>query len=354
MKSIFLSLSLISLSLSASEEAQLRNLENRVSALEQRKNGGSLILPSSGANLDDDVGISLDAELLIWKAHQTGMQFAQGVASGGVTSAAPFVKPDFHFDPGLRVDFGIRPIHDDWQIDFIWTTYYTKAKKNYDDSLVPVLPLFQQVLPESVIEDSLTSSVSAIWRVNYNTIDLELARHNFLSKWLAMKPYIAIRNVWLHQKYNVVAPFSQDGSVSEDAMKSNLWAIGPRAGFELRFALGEGFYLFNNTSASILWGFFDNSQNTSSREGASRTRYPRHIDIHTSTFNVDMSLGMGWDKKFDDNHYRFCLRAAWEHHVYFDTNYFQSNAMLATFEATDTPYGNFTIEGVTVSMRFDF
>ncbi len=73
MKSLLFSLSLIAYSIHAADDAQVRNLENRVAALEQRKNGGGVILPSAGANLDDDVGLSLDGELLIWKAHQTGM-----------------------------------------------------------------------------------------------------------------------------------------------------------------------------------------------------------------------------------------------------------------------------------------
>jgi hypothetical protein len=348
MKSLLLSLALLSVSIHASEEAQIRNLENRVSALEQRKNGGGVILPSAGANLDDDVGISFDAELLIWKAHQTGMNFAQGVDVNFTTNQGPFLKPNFCFDPGVRLAAGIRPTHDDWQIDGIWTHFYTKAKKSYDNNQEAVTPLF-----ETATSDSRSNAVSSVWRVNLNMIDLELSRACFLSKWMSLKPFIGVRNAWLHQKYNVSAALASS-TLAESQMKSNLWGIGPIAGFDIKFGFGEGFYFFNNTSGSLLWGFFKNSQATVSQIGSSYTRYPRSMDVHTSTYNVDMSLGLGWDKRFDDNHYRISIRAAWEHHIFFNTNYFQSNARINTFEALDSVNGNFTTEGFTLAFRFDF
>jgi hypothetical protein len=336
-----------------------------MSALEQRKNGGGVILPSAGANLDDDVGICLDAELLIWKAHQTGMNFAVGVTEASNTAATtystssdPYIKPNFCFDPGVRILFGLRPSHDDWQIDASWTNFYTKASTNYDSTQVPVLPLFESHQPASLTTISpsdLSSSVSGVWRANLNFIDLDLSRASFLSKWMSVKPYISVRNLWLYQKYNVSAAFSgSQASVANAQMKSNLWAIGPRGGFELKFGMGEGFYFFNNSSAALLWGFFKNSQNSVETSSNRIYSYPRSVYVHTSTYNFDMSLGLGWDRKIDDNHYRISIRGAWEHHIFFDTNYFKSYADLSFIEAQDSPKGNFTTEGFTLALRFDF
>jgi Legionella pneumophila major outer membrane protein precursor len=343
MKSLVLSLSLIALSAHASDDAHIRNLENRVSALEQRKGSGGVILPSAGANLENDVGICFDAELLIWKAHQTGMNFAQNTVTGDTTSTNPYLKPNFRFDPGVRVQVGLRPTHDDWEIDAVWTHFYTKAKRNYENTQTELKPLF-----ETSLGFLSSGSIYAVWRANLNLIDLELSRASYMSKWMSVKPYISIRNAWLHQKYNVTSVPSS--VVYESQMRSNLWCIGPRAGFELKFGMGEGVYFFNNTSGSLLWGFFKNSQATV--DGS--TTIPRNIDIHTSTYNVDMSLGLGWDKRFDDNQYRISIRGAWEHHIFFDTNFFQSNGFVDTYEAFDTPNGNFTTEGFTLAFRFDF
>lgn len=341
MKSLFLSL--IAMSLHAADDAQMRNLENRVSALEQRKNGGGIILPSAGANLDDDVGLSLDGELLIWKAHQTGMNYAQGTTGGATpTDTNPFLKPNFVFDPGVRLSAGLRPNHDDWQLDASWTFFYTKAKGRFDDSTVNMVPLFKinNPAPGSVAHD-----LSSTWRVNLNIIDLDLSRASFFSKWSSFRPYISIRNVWLHQKYNLAAVV--DTAYRAGNLRSNLWAIGPRVGCELKFGMGEGFYFFNNTSASLLWGYFKNNQDTV--KVANRGLY-----IHTSTYNFDTSLGLGWDRKIDDNHYRISIRGAWEHHIFFDTNYFMSSADLASFSSFDQPNGNFTTDGFTFTVRFDF
>lgn len=345
MKSVLFS-SLIAVSMHAADSAQLRNLDNRVSALEQRKNGGGIILPSAGANLSDDVGLCLDAEFLLWKAHQTGMNFAQGFAAA--TSTNPFAKPNFIFDPGVRILVGLRPNHDDWQIDASWTHFYTKASRQYDTASASLVPLFK--IDDSSVD--LTDAVSGVWRVNLNVIDLELGRASFLSKWLSLKPYLAIRNVWLHQKYSVTANLPASGLIEEAQMKSNLWGIGPRGGFEAKFGLGEGFYFFNNTSGSLLWGYFRNSQSNVLLT-APYDNIRRNMDVHTSTFNVDMSLGLGWDRRFDDNHYRISFRGAWEHHLFVDTNFFDSS-LENSFVAFDRPNGNFTTEGFTFAMRFDF
>lgn len=342
MKPLLFSLSLLAITLHA-DDARVRNLENRVSALEQRKNVGGVILPSAGANIDDDVGVSFDAELLIWKAHQTGMNFASGDLTNTMTN--PFLKPNFRFDPGVRASFGIRPEHDDWQLDAVWTYFYTKAKKNYEQPTNTLTPFF-------MTNENPSGYISSVWRVNWNMIDLELSRASFMSKWMSLKPVIAIRNTWLYQKYNISSAPST--TVYTSAMKSNLWAIGPKFGLEAKFGMGEGFYFFGNTAASLLWGFFKNSQATETQSGSSYTSIPRNIDIHTSTYNVDLALGLGWDKRFDDNHYRFSIRGAWEHHAFFNTNYFISDASLDTFKAFDTPYGNFTTEGFTLTLRFDF
>lgn len=341
MKSLLFSLSLIAYSLHAADDAQVRNLENRVAALEQRKNGGGVILPSAGANLDDDVGLSLDGELLIWKAHQTGMNYGQGYNANS-TDTNPFLKPNFVFDPGVRLSGGLRPNHDDWQLDASWTFFYTKAKGHFDEASTSIVPLFQVVDYDS--STNLSNSLNSVWRVNLNIIDLDLSRASFMSKWMSVKPYISIRNMWLHQKYNLNAIVNS--SYYNGNLRSNFWAIGPRAGFELKFGMGEGFYFFNNTSAALLWGYFKNSQDSNTAK--------REMYVHTSTYNVDMSLGLGWDRKIDDNHYRISLRGAWEHHIFFNTNFFQSSAHFDNFTAFDQANGNFTLEGFTFTVRFDF
>lgn len=345
MKSLLLSLSFLTVSLQASyDDAHIRNLDNRVSALEQRKNGGGVILPSAGANIDDDVGLCIDAELLIWKAHQTGMNFAQQKVVQGLdyTGANTFVKPNFHFDPGVRINVGLRPEHDDWQLDATWTSFFNKAKRsiNAGNTYFPLFMAADNLSP--------SSSINAVWRANLNMIDLSLSRASFMSKWMSVKPYIAIRNIWLYQKFNVGAVITSQSY--ESRMKSDMWAIGPMGGFELKFGMGQGFYFFNNTSAALVWGLFKNNQ----RSVGPSYSVPRSLDVHTSTYNFNIALGLGWDKRFDDNHYRLSIRGSWEHLALFNTNYFMSYADPTIASAFDTPNGNYTVEGFTLAVRFDF
>ena len=263
------------------------------------------------------------------------MNYAHG--GSAVASTDPMKKINFRFDPGIRAQFGVRPKHDDWEFDAVWTHFYAKSSGSTSDSVFP------NFYPPSA---TVSTSTSATWRLNMNVADLELSRATYISKWLSTRPYLSLRGAWIGQKYlinsNGVANSSSD-------MQSYLYSVGPRGGFDLKFGLGQGLYVFNDSSAAMLWGYFKNTQNT-----LGATSYYRNMNVHTTTFNVDMSLGLGWDRLVDEGHYRVSLRGSWDHSIYFDANYFASYPALATIDAFDTARGNLSLEGFTFAFRLDF
>ena len=63
--------------LSAADDMQTRNLENRISALEKRGGaGGGMLNPSSRPGVRDGSDVFITAAALYWKPNETGLSYA--------------------------------------------------------------------------------------------------------------------------------------------------------------------------------------------------------------------------------------------------------------------------------------
>src|SRR5690242_17282677 len=55
------------------DTAQMRNLENRVSALEQRKGASGMINPQGRPQVRDGYDVFVFGDVLVWNAHENGL-----------------------------------------------------------------------------------------------------------------------------------------------------------------------------------------------------------------------------------------------------------------------------------------
>src|ERR1700722_20092866 len=120
--------------LNAADDAQIRNLNNRVTALEQKKGGsGGMINPPARPVVTDGVDIFITGEILVWRAREDNLDYAvqldQVPTLNGVNSGS-----GVHFKgkwrPGVRVGIGYNMPHDGWDLNLIWTNFLTKDKKH--------------------------------------------------------------------------------------------------------------------------------------------------------------------------------------------------------------------------------
>jgi len=69
-------------------DAQMKNLENRVNALEQRKGASAMVNPSGRPQVRDGVDLFYTLDLLVWQSHENGIGYAtQGNAGQALSSA---------------------------------------------------------------------------------------------------------------------------------------------------------------------------------------------------------------------------------------------------------------------------
>lgn len=365
------SLVAITCQLTAVDDAQFRNLENRVRSLESRK-GSCIVNPPARPTQKCDFGGYLAVDPLLLKAQENGLEFAAVTNSlfDGVTPESAinghtkFKSPNFNWDWGFRLRLGANLAHDGWDLYSTWTRLYTSAHRKVDAGLGQfILPLY--LSPETNAgtlfhfgAPRLALNATDHWNLHFNQLDLEVGRQFFVSKWLTLKPHVGLRGAWIHQSdkvryFNLVNNPFTDYAVANMACKFN--GIGITGGLETQWGLGCGWSLFANYAASMLYGYFhvDNDV-TGVSAGVVHKFYNADNFYHVDRFINDLMVGLRYDYMFCDDEYHLGIQAGWEHHYFFGQNQFMrfvDDANPALFTANQ---GDLSLQGFSMQVRFDF
>lgn len=358
-----LSLSCINLQADVSD-AQVRSLETRVNALEQKKGANAMVNPSGRPQVRDGVDLFFTADCLLWQAHENGLGYAIKAEEDQPTASALYdssVKNmDFNWNFGFRVGLGWNTPHDGWDVTTNWTWFQNKANRNLkagsDDILLPT----NQFAAGSTAVGYKNST--AKWKLLLNMIDLEMGREFFVSKWMTLRPFIGLRNVWINQKdtitFNKAEPTgAQHASLTRG--ENNYWGIGPRSGLNTQWGLGHGFSIFGNAAFSLLYGFFDveaYQNRTLTSGGATNTVVSNSDGIRVGRAISELALGLRWDTMFASDCCHFGIQGGWEHLMFFGQNQFKNFSGVAANNAgaAFANQGDLTIQGYTLSARLDF
>ncbi len=345
--------------------AQMRNLENRVSALEQRRGTSGMINPPGRPQVKCGADLFIFGDLIYWNSHENGLSYAI-VNHGTSANLANAKVKNIHgkWNWGFRVGAGYNIPHDGWDVRLTWLRFTDNGIRhaNFHDGNV-VFPV--KVNPADPISVGLAgSSARSHWRMTLNQLDLDLGREFFVSKWLTLRPHGGLRTDWLHQKWaNTFRNFiNSDGGpinkvFTED--RDHWWGMGLEAGLDTQWGFGAGWSLFGDVTAAIIYGFHDFHIKEKDSPAISRSLPDGvFIDLDNS-YRVshpvlDVAAGVRYDCMFSDDRFHVGLQLGWEHHIYFSQNqfpYFTDDAALGAFVRNQ---GDLTLQGWTFEARFDF
>jgi hypothetical protein len=318
--------------------------------------------PSFWPKVENEIGLSLAADFLYWQASQTGMSYGQVAnfladiykpPSDTTSYYASNRNVEFQFDPGVRASFGFRPRHDDWGIDFIWTHLNTSASGFSDlpgqfRSFV-VVPAFS--VPQTNANNS--TNIRANWWAWYNTIDLDMHRGLIFRNYFEVKAHLGLKNLWLNQKYNLLAINTYDNNVppviiynATGKMRQNIWGIGPMFGLDTLWNVYRGFSLFGKAMFSLIW-----SNIHSSNLGQSYYSNPATVTVkmlasfHTVLPETILSIGGQYDMNFCQDKYHLKFLLGWELTTLFNANFLGGSY---------SSLGDFNMSGLTTGLRLDF
>lgn len=362
----------------AADDSQMRNLENRVNALEQKKGGnGGMINPPARPVVKDGVDLFVTGEVLIWKATADDLDYAVQLDQVPTFSNAKSGE-GVHFkgkwNVGFRVGIGYNMPHDGWDLNLAWTRFNSHSKDSDDNDCNCVSNIFQPIYyPKDYNVDTdagapyVTEADGKYWRANLNIVDLELGREFFVSKWMTLRPFLGVRGAWLRQKtrfeyeggnfFNTdLTTFLPGANADYVFMKNNHWGVGLRAGMNTTWGLGAGVSLYGNCALSALWGKMKLTQTQTLENDV--TEATGVLTNFSDRFTVvrpvlDLAAGLRYDTLFADDSWGFGIWAGWEQHYFWDQMRFLKFSG-EKFAQMGQNEGDFSVGGVNVGMSFDF
>lgn len=362
----------------AGEEMQIRNLENRVSALEQKKGAGGVINPAVNPYCKDAVDLFLRADFLWMSAREDGLEYAYEVSSQDVAAEEVDVDAanvDREWKAGFRVGIGYYMSHDGWDLTLDWTRLHGKHDSSVTsegDAETIVTPGVDFVQRRMGRFDSITTTdastftdAHAKWRADFDLVDLEMGRNFFVSKYLSLRPFVGLRLAILNQNmdYNYDDPTVTDLAWDSYRVhhKNDYSGLGLRFGLNGDWMFGKGWSLFGNAALSGLYGKFkvdthewealtvEDSDDVVAEIGKFKD------DYYSGKAALDLALGLRWTHLFSQDRYGLTIQLAWEDHVFFNQN--QIPVWLSDSEfggRTIEGHGDLSLQGLSLGIKFDF
>ena len=185
---------------SAVDDMQMRNLENRVSALEQRRGANGMINPAARPVVRDGINIWVQAEALYMQAQEDGLYYA--VQTRTADGGGRVRNSRYEWDWGFRFGAGYNLPHDGWDMLLNWTWFRTDGGKR-------TLPRDGFVINPSLINAPTADAQSNTFvkaegdaNLHYATLDYENGREFFVSKWLTLRPLSVLAQHGLNEDSN--------------------------------------------------------------------------------------------------------------------------------------------------------
>jgi len=302
-----------------------------------------------------------------WQAIQENMEPGLVNNSTVTTDAVngDIVNCCFKYKPGFKVGVGMNFDHDNWDgyAQYTWfrgvdTTSTTLDTNNAN---ITIMPMWGH--PSTIQADTFFTQ-SQRWRLHMDLLDLELARSYYVGTCLTFRPFFGARGAWIRQNNNVTytnTVATSTANTTTISQKSHSWGVGPRAGININWLVGQGFRFYTVGDADILYTRYTKlrSHGSTSIDNVLTTSAQTHVRQNNLSYlrtHLDMELGLGWGTYFDNNNWHVDLFAGYDFQVFFDQNMFRhfngTNAAMAANSIS--PNGNLYVQGLNTGVRFDF
>ncbi len=364
-------------SLNAAEDAQMREFEKRLTAVEERTSSTE-INPPARPVVKDGVDIFITGEVLVWRAREDNLDYAIQLDQIPLPSA-PIHGTSEHFkgkwNAGFRLGIGYNTPHDGWDLDLSWARFHSNNKHDRTDCICPEIfePIF---FPKDVNLDDIDTTVTdnpyvteargKHWRINLNILDLELGREFYVSKWVTVRPHAGLRSAWVHQKFRIeyeggnflspiISTFGTPYETDYLSMRNNFWGMGLRGGVDTVWGVGAGVSVYAKLALSALWGRFKVTHNHTLETTAGNivTQDTFYDRFQVCRPVADLALGLSYDTTFNEDNWGFGIWAGWEQHYFWGQNKLIKFGG-DHFASMDQLNGDLSFAGFNAGMSFDF
>lgn len=318
-------------------------------------------LPNPSARLLPNANeFDVFAHLLVWTAREAGTDcWAEVLTSNSLASSNHIHEVLFGWDPGFRVGVGYGMKHDQWDTQAFYTWFKTKGTDHISSEPGSVHSAF---LGNFYVDNTQGAGLSGPayqkagidWLIHFNLFDWELGRNYWISKSLALRPFVGAKGGWIHQiihsKWEIPnLSGAQFFNLGTEDLKNNFWGIGPAAGINTKWILFSGqsqlIHLFGDFSGAVMWGHW------SFRDVFNNDLQQKILidlqDMSSGASTFRTFIGFGWEVHFNQNQSQFCAKLGYEMQFWLD--------QLQYYSFTGGRLDNeLTLQGGTFEISFDF
>lgn len=307
-------------------------------------------------DLKGDWDFFFSGSFIFWQPRERGLDFTQVEPATG-TIKSKKIDLNYKFKPGFKAALGFAGDSDaGWLMGVEYTWLNCRESKR-----ISVDPASGEVLSASWgwynRREFTPYYARGKWKLNYNIFDASFARPFYSGTMLTIRPHAGFRGGWINQRYNVIYQGSTDDYINPRASEKT-WLFGPRIGFNSDWLLGAGFRFFATTAGSLMYQHF-------------KTHYywdytPGNPPVDTAfikekTYAItpcfEAGCGFGWGCYYGDNNWgHFDLKVGYDFQVFGYQNTMRAlkDGFLSSVNFYDTNLGNLMLQGLTITMQFDF
>jgi hypothetical protein len=308
----------------------------------------------------DSREFNIFATPIFWTAKEAGTDcWAEAITSDQTSISNNLEQIHFGWDLGFRVGAGYGMQHDQWDTNVFYTWFHTRGKDHASEGPGTIhstfLGNFYVDNPDGKgLSGPSYESASIDWTIRFHVIDWELGRNFWISKSLALRPFIGIKGGWIHQfihsKWqNPNLSGAEFFNVGIENIKNNFWGVGPEVGIDTKWVLFSGrsqfFSLFGDISGAIMWGHW-------SFRDVFNNALPQQVVVNLWPVNSGASMvrvftGLEWEINFQQNRYQFSTKLGYEMQFWLN--------QLQFYSFTGGRLDNaLTLQGGTLEFCFDF
>jgi hypothetical protein len=322
-----------------------------------------VITPSAQPVVEGDCDFFVTADFIWWKPNQEGSSVAfTGFSPDGTTNASNghVLNPHYQFEPGFKLGVGTTMKHDTWDLYLNWTWLRSEDTKSHHNTKSS-----ESVFTDLRFSDTgsnepriwAVQEAETRWNMHFNVIDLELGRNFWISKYLTLRPHFGLKTAWIHQNQSTEFEGVADTGIAsltsvaeaEVKMHQHYWGLGIRTGLNTSWHFDRNWSIYGDFALAALWTDYDNSRKDefeTTQGGTELVTYRGKSDLHTIEPVLEIGLGLMYQTWWHNDDYQFTIAAGWEEQVWFNHN---QNINISSHRN-----GNFTLQGLTVKVGFEF
>lgn len=343
--------------------------------------GSNKIVPPGKVPVNDDLGVATPSENVIEEMYR--VNFSEKTETN-ITEK---------WSAGFRVGLGLNLGHDGWDMALRYTWLNPSVTNSLDPSSFDLLNAAGKALvtkaknsADAFAPVSMVGMVSSKYDLDYNTLDLELARNSYLSQYLQCRFFSGFKGVWQNHTttisamsgkdtfFRLIVPDKttptqlsdkkEDGALFDSYKVSEVMKIGGiglRSGVNLLFLMSKNVGLYSDIALTGMWVRYrdlyrkDTLSNSADKDGSkdvtalqAKKGAGKNEYYDTVKGITELGLGLLWQSWMLDDRYHIAFKAGFEEQIW------HSWGTSFRADGSSMPWADFKTYGLKLNLRFDF